>query len=663
VGLTAASAVLGGCSNSSSRTIPSSVGVGTGVTLTTGDGTTSVEQGHTLTVSAVVTNDTNGAGVTWTMTGAGSLSGATTSTVTYVAPASGVVGTTSAVISATANANSSTVASVAMTVRGTPIIQPLKLFPAIQSAAYSANIGVSGGESSFTWTLASGTLPDGITLASSSSAIDTISGTPTAAGTYSFTLQAVDSLSRTATVALTLLVNPPSACVLKGQYAFVYSGFTAGAAATHAGSLIITGGTVTGVRDYKDINGTTVNDPITGTCTTTTTNAGQLVLNGAKFTTTFNYAANNPDANNKINSGRLQLVSAGNDSGSGLLEAQDTTAFTASALAGDYAFGLLGVDSVTAHFGLAGRLTLDATGTISAGLTDSNDATRPLSASALTGSLGAPTVALGRGTANFAAGGQTYSLVYYIVSANRLFVVASDSATGAPALSGFMTRQTGTFDPTALTNPSILSLWGAEGTADPVTVLSLGRLSNSNTTAGTVDVALDTSSHTTATSSTAYSGSRYSVAASGRGTLNLSGTSTRQFAFYLDGPANGYIVESGSTAGSAGLLEAQSTVTLSNTICGVLVGGTQFPQARGPISLIPAMYLSDSALSSTYASGAFSIYTASGYGLGTFSQTSVGTTAASLYILQPDSACSGAKLRMLRFGTRAIDASLEWFNE
>ena len=82
------------------------------------------------------------------------------------------------------------------------------------SVPYSGTIAVTGGTGTGqVFTLASGTLPAGLTLASNGS----VSGTPTTAGTYTFTVQAVDSGGntgvRTYTVTIgvpPIVVNPPT---------------------------------------------------------------------------------------------------------------------------------------------------------------------------------------------------------------------------------------------------------------------------------------------------------------------------------------------------------------------------------------------------------------------------------------------------------------------
>src|SRR6185503_4043452 len=60
--------------------------------------------------------------------------------------------------------------------------------------AYSQSVaGASGGAAPYTYTIASGALPAGITLAANG----TLSGTPTANGTFNFTVKATDSSTGT----------------------------------------------------------------------------------------------------------------------------------------------------------------------------------------------------------------------------------------------------------------------------------------------------------------------------------------------------------------------------------------------------------------------------------------------------------------------------------
>ena len=76
----------------------------------------------------------------------------------------------------------------------------------------------------------------------------------------------------------------------------------------------------------------------------------------------------------------------------------------------------------------------------------------------------------------------------------------------------------GTFDNGALAvSPWILSLWGAVGNGvDPITEMSLGRLSNGNAAAGSLDAVLDISDRDVDSAGLAYTAQPYTVASSGR---------------------------------------------------------------------------------------------------------------------------------------------------
>lgn len=70
---------------------------------------------QSLPITATVANDASGSGVSWTLSGVGSLSNVTTSSVTYTAPSTASSNQT-ATVRATSNANSSAVASLQITV-------------------------------------------------------------------------------------------------------------------------------------------------------------------------------------------------------------------------------------------------------------------------------------------------------------------------------------------------------------------------------------------------------------------------------------------------------------------------------------------------------------------------------------------------------------------
>jgi len=79
---------------------------------------------------------------------------------------------------------------------------------ATAGAFYSQALTASGGVAPYTWTLTSGALPAGLSLASGGA----ITGTPAAAGTSTFTVQAADSASAAASQSFSLTVAQGASC-------------------------------------------------------------------------------------------------------------------------------------------------------------------------------------------------------------------------------------------------------------------------------------------------------------------------------------------------------------------------------------------------------------------------------------------------------------------
>ncbi|NJC49813.1 UNVERIFIED_ORG: uncharacterized protein YhjY with autotransporter beta-barrel domain [Xanthomonas campestris] len=86
------------------------------------------------------------------------------------------------------------------------VIAPSTLPAATRGTAYSQALSASGGTAPYTYTLASGTLPAGLTLASNG----TLSGTATVEGSFNFTVTATDAGSFTGDQAYSLTVAGPN---------------------------------------------------------------------------------------------------------------------------------------------------------------------------------------------------------------------------------------------------------------------------------------------------------------------------------------------------------------------------------------------------------------------------------------------------------------------
>jgi hypothetical protein len=199
----------GGSSTSASSASGSSLPISVAVTASAA----TVDATDSLALSAALTNDTKAAGVNWTVSGGGALSGMTATGATYKAPAAST-SAVKVVVTATSVSDATKSGTATITVLSGPAITTASLASGAVGTAYSAALAGSGGVSPYSWTVAGGTLPGGLSL----SKAGVISGTPLAsgAGTASLTIEMTDSgaataLTTTAQLGLTIDAAPPVA--------------------------------------------------------------------------------------------------------------------------------------------------------------------------------------------------------------------------------------------------------------------------------------------------------------------------------------------------------------------------------------------------------------------------------------------------------------------
>jgi len=114
-----------------------------------------------------------------------------------------------------------------------PTITTTTMPGATAQNAYSATVVVDGGTAPFTWAIASGALPAGLALSTTSGMI---TGSPTTSGTGSFTVRVTDAEGRTATAALSVVVDA-------GVMITTASLPEAGAGAPYSTTVVAGGGT------------------------------------------------------------------------------------------------------------------------------------------------------------------------------------------------------------------------------------------------------------------------------------------------------------------------------------------------------------------------------------------------------------------------------------
>jgi hypothetical protein len=178
------------------------------VALTSND--TGIDQSQAASITATVAHDAKSAGVTFNVTGGGTLSGTTTTATTYNTPAS-VTSAFTATVTATSITDTTKTATVQIKVNPLPAISTTSL-TVTEGATYNGTLSESGGTSPYTYAVTSGTLPAGLSLSASTGAI---TGTPTGpAGNSSVTFKVTDSssagkMSASQAVAVTVNAPPP----------------------------------------------------------------------------------------------------------------------------------------------------------------------------------------------------------------------------------------------------------------------------------------------------------------------------------------------------------------------------------------------------------------------------------------------------------------------
>ena len=536
VGILVYSLAFSGCSGSGAIT----------VTLSTSE--TSLNPGQTATIIATLTNDKADQGVTWTLTGPGTLSGNTTTAVVYTAPSTVAVATT-ATITATSVANTTVTATQSISLVAVLTITTTSLPGGILGVAYDSFINAAGAPAPFTWTIISGSLPPGLTFQTTSTSTSAeITGTPTVLGTSNFTVQVEDSSDAIVTQALSIVINkPPPLSVATGslQSGTVGTPYNPNNAALQASSGVppytwsLAGGTLLPPGLSLSSSGVISGTPIA----TGTTNFTVQVVDSsepAHQTATANLSITiNPGV---TNNGKLS---------------------------GNYAFSVRGFD-VSGLFVAAGSFVADGQGNISSGVMDINDTTGsfPINQT-FNGTYSVGTTGLGFMTFNVSPTSSRMFALSIMANGNANIIEFDDStggfSNGSARNSGVLLKQT----VSALTNNYAFGFVGIDSGKD-----RFGEAGQFTIVGSNVSGTLDSDDATKGVSSNVPFSGTYTVASNGRGTITIGADS---YVFYVVNASQLLAIEIDPF--SPGLHPLVSGTMLQQTSNGNLAGNSIFEVA------------------------------------------------------------------------------------
>lgn len=356
-------------------------------------------------------------------------------------------------ISVTATDNGSTGAGAPFTITQnytidvpvpTIVVAPATLPDPVAGTAYSQVLSASGGVAPYDFAVTAGAPPTGLALSTGG----TLSGTPTAIGTFNFTVTATDDNGQTASRAYTVtvgaptLVLSPAAGTLNAPYAAAFSRSFTAAGGSGNFSYALSGALPTGMAFAGNtLSGTPTapgNYPITVTATDTT-----LTGPGAPFTATNAYTLVVPAPAIVVNPASLSAGVAGQAYAAAITATGGAAPYSYAVSAGGLPAGMtLGSDGALSGTPTAsGSFNLTVTATDRFGQTGARAYTLAIAAPTLAitpASLPSGIVGVAYASAVSASGGiAPYS--YAVTSGSLpagLALAADGSISGTPTAAG-----------------------------------------------------------------------------------------------------------------------------------------------------------------------------------------------------------------------------------
>jgi hypothetical protein len=452
-------------------------------------------------------------------------------------------------IKVTDSANQSASMSYTVNINSLPTltIGTSSVLPGTINVTYpSFSFSAAGGYPPLTWS-ESGALPAGLIFASNG----TLSGTPTVTGSFPIMVTVTDSHGQSVMEPFTIVVYPavvPAPAVLGGRYVFQFQGFNSGGAFVAVGSFNADGfgKIIDAVLDTNGVGGPPVtNLALSGTYSLDANNLGTMTLTGPQGNATFRFALD-PNASNGSSPGGKIIEFDNIKSGTGFIEAPNTSAFSKSMIAGDYLFNFAGSNARLGRVAAVGRLTADGLGGFTNGVMDMNESGTVFADAMFTGNYDVPAASTnGRGTAtlNTTLGGTpvTLNFTFYIQNIDTiqnaavLIFLGNDPVSATlPLLSGSMGPHAASpYTNSSLTGSLILGTRGLTSAGLPDITLGVFTLTSS----GNYTLTADENSGGVITINNVAG--TYSVEPNGRVTLT---GGNHPPVLYLSGPNSGYIV-------------------------------------------------------------------------------------------------------------------------
>ncbi|MGC0775070.1 MAG: hypothetical protein WB543_19200 [Candidatus Acidiferrum sp.] len=424
---------------------------------------------------------------------------------------------------------------------------------------------------------------------------------------------------------------------LKGDYAFTFNGMTTGGSGASTPFAAVGRFTADGTGNLTngelDSNGVgpmekAVALAFTGTYSIGADHRGVMSLNiPGGGTLAFAMMANG--------NAKLVEIDAGGGHGtvgSGSLEKVDTTAYSTAKIAGDYAFGVAGLDQSNNRTAIAGRFTANGSGMLSNGAADVNQSGTFTTLNLFAASYTVTDTATGRGIVNLPAlvGGapQNLDFVFYVVNTGKLFAMEMDGVSPlTPLLNGMVLQQqtpVGGFSSTSLNGNTVMYLTGrtiCPGGANAAPNVLAGLLSTNGV--GVANLTYDQNCGGGSSSYTGVAGT-YAVASNGRTAFRLGGGYIA--AYLVSSNQAFFIVPDGSVLFGFG--EAQAAGSFTNTaVTGTYAGLAETPAALG-VSIFSGEFTADGASPTGNLTGVEDIGAPSGPSLGVTANATYSISAA-----------------------------------